>query len=163
MSKRERHAREALAPTNSLLLEGNSRHEELLHVAEVKPLPIFRMMVTLRLVVRGSGREPQPQSPSSRLAVLHSRPAPNPLGRHLFTPGARAASQASAEAQPGPRLAGVGHLNLSLQTLRLRSSVAKHLLGRVPASRMSAVCGQACHQAPTAAAAEATRATDASR
>ena len=86
MSKRERHAREALAPTNSLLLEGNSRHEELLHVAEVKPLPIFRMMVTLRLVVRGSGREPQPQSPSSRLAVLHSSSAPDPPGRHSSHP-----------------------------------------------------------------------------
>ena len=109
------HAREALAPTNSLLLEGNSRHEELLHVAEVKPLAIFRMMVTLRLVVRGSGREPQPQSPSSRLTAVHTQIAHEALGTSCEQRRAVSASIASAHIQGGHGLAGVRRLNASTQ------------------------------------------------
>ena len=67
-------------------VDGGARHEEVVREAKVKPLPILRMMVTTRPVVRGRGHEPQPQSPSSRLAVLHSSSAPDPPGRHSSHP-----------------------------------------------------------------------------
>ena len=43
-------------------VDGVTCHEDIVHGAKVKPLPILRMKVTTRLVVRGRDREPQPQS-----------------------------------------------------------------------------------------------------
>ena len=43
-------------------VDGDARHEAVVRKAKVEPLPILRMMSTTRLVVRGRGREPQPQS-----------------------------------------------------------------------------------------------------
>ena len=115
MRGREGFASEAPTPTNGLELEGKSVNVELLRVAKVQPLPIFRMMVTLRLVVRGSGREPQPQSPSSRLTAVHTQIAHEALGTSCELRQALSASIASARIQGGHGLAGVRRLNASTQ------------------------------------------------
>ena len=41
---------------------GEEEHEQLDGVVKVEPPPMLRMKVTTRLVVRGWGRQPQPQS-----------------------------------------------------------------------------------------------------
>ena len=50
-------------------VDGDGRHEEVVRRVKVKPLPMSRMKVTTRLVVRGRGREPQPLMSAPRLAV----------------------------------------------------------------------------------------------
>ena len=61
-------------------VDGDARHKEVVREAKVKPLPILRMIVSTRPVVRGRGHEPQPQSPSSRLHVVHTQPVRSALG-----------------------------------------------------------------------------------
>ena len=41
---------------------GEEEHEQLVSAVKVEPPPILRVKVTTRLVVRGWGRQPQPQS-----------------------------------------------------------------------------------------------------
>ena len=52
----------AQAPLGDLEVENEARHEEVVRTAKVEPLPNARMKETTRLVVRGWGRQPQPQS-----------------------------------------------------------------------------------------------------
>ena len=60
---------------DDLEVEGEARHEDVVRTAKVEPLPILRMKVTTRLVVRGRGREPRPQSLTPRLNFVHAQAA----------------------------------------------------------------------------------------
>ena len=77
-------------------VDRDARHEEVVCSVKVKPLPISRMMLTTRLVVRGRGREPQPQSSACRHARLQSSTAAVRTGALSSQPQTAAASCGSA-------------------------------------------------------------------
>ena len=77
-------------------VDGDARHGEVVRRVKVKPLPISRMMLTTRPVVRGRGREPQPQSSACRHARLQSSTAAVRTGALSSQPQTAAASCGSA-------------------------------------------------------------------
>ena len=133
-------------------VDGHPRHDKVGHEAEVKPLPNLRMKVTTRPVVRGRGRQPQPQLLTPRLNVVHAWAARAAMLCCCEDQVAAPASNAPPHGQLFFRPVQMRASDLLHQWLHRCSSASKHRPTTTWTSLAPPARGLLCHWTPATAA-----------